>query len=30
MVEREMPEVGAAFSPASAADFVDAVCGLFG
>jgi DNA-binding transcriptional regulator YbjK len=29
IVEREMPEVGAAFSPASAADFVDAMCGLF-
>ncbi|MPZ67459.1 MAG: TetR family transcriptional regulator [Pseudonocardiaceae bacterium] len=29
IVERELPEVGAAFSPASAADFVDALCGLF-
>jgi DNA-binding transcriptional regulator YbjK len=29
IVEREMPEVGEAFSPASAADLVDAFCGLF-
>jgi AcrR family transcriptional regulator len=29
IVEREMPAVGAAFSPASAAEFVDAMCGLF-
>jgi DNA-binding transcriptional regulator YbjK len=29
IVEREMAEVGAAFSPASAADLVDALCGLF-
>jgi len=29
IVEHEMPQVGAAFSPASPADFVDALCGLF-
>jgi DNA-binding transcriptional regulator YbjK len=29
IVEHEMPEVGPAFSPASAADVVDAMCGLF-
>ena len=29
ILERELPGVGAAFSPASAADFVQALCGLF-
>ena len=29
IAERELPEVNAASSPASAADFVDAMCGLF-
>jgi hypothetical protein len=28
-VERELQKVGAAFFPASASDFVDALCGLF-
>lgn len=29
IVQREAPEVGTAFSPASAGDFVDALCALF-
>ena len=29
ILERELPGVGAAFSPASVEDFVDALCGLF-